>query len=158
MLRAIEKQPDLVESIQINHERISIFMTTQPMTLEQLQRESLQRGYDVQVYATAFQIVKQNVPHVHTVISLKPHFSLDQDHAHDYALLQGYYWVRGYHLDYGDDGKIAIRRGMLHPNFDQSVWVEKIFDYSWDADWDIGQLHEVLLQWVTEYEQTELQA
>jgi len=120
------------------------------MTFDQLRREAAQLGCIVEKNETFLHVAKKQPPHVFRDIPIR--FSLDQERASDYALLQAYYWIRGYHLTHGDHGKIILNRAMHHPNFGQAGWTEKVFDYHWDADWDLDTLHVVLLQWVTHME------
>ena len=123
------------------------------LTINQLCETAAQLGYNIRIHPTYLHVSKQGFPHVYKNASLDD-FSLDPEYAADYGVLVAYYWIRGYHLKYGDDGQIALHRAMHHPNFDQKVWVEGIFNY-FNANWDLSQLHTILLEWVNTTEESE---
>lgn len=123
------------------------------VTLETLKAEAERRGYKVAVDAEYITIEKKRFSHVKRSLSRFPEFSLDPELAEQYALLDAYYWVRGYSLDYGDDGAFELHRGMLHPRYNPQVRVAQTFDYHWDAGWDMEVLQQKLAAWVEEVEQ-----
>jgi ribosomal protein S12 methylthiotransferase accessory factor YcaO len=126
------------------------------ITFDEIRTEAERRGYSLTVDGerddTTLHVAKKQFPHVKRSFSEHPDFSLDPRRADEYALLQAYYWVRGYTLSSGDDGKVLLQRAMHHPAFQQNVRHEQIFDYFWDANGDLAQLHQVMLQWVNQAE------
>ncbi len=123
------------------------------VTLETLKAEAQQRGYKVEEDAEYIHIDKKGFSHVNTSFNRFPDFSLDPAVAEQYALLQAYYWVRGYALDYGDDGAFELHRVMRHPQYNPHIRVAQLFDYHWDAGWNMEVMQQKLAAWVDEVEQ-----
>ena len=80
-------------------------------------------------------------------------FALHPSVREDYALLQCWYWVRGYLLDHDTDGHVLLERASHHPLYSQSQRIGQQFDF-----WQYGHLyplHRAMVQWVTQMEQPE---
>ena len=121
------------------------------MTLTQLNDEAEIQGYTVeQVDATHVRVAKQHAPHVHLMTDLQEPFTLNRRYTEDFALLWAYYYVRGYYLNYGEDGVFEVVRGMHHSRYHRKKRIARNFDYHWDGEDSLGKLHRHMMQWVQE--------
>ncbi|MBA2677519.1 MAG: hypothetical protein H0U76_03875 [Ktedonobacteraceae bacterium] len=120
------------------------------LTLDDIRAEAERRGYVLKVSGTAISAAKKQFAHVNCSFTRKPDFSLSPRRAEEYALLQIYYWIRGYHLNYGDDGKVELHRGMHHPQYDQQARVAETWNY-FDFP-GLADLHQEMCQWVERVE------
>jgi hypothetical protein len=125
------------------------------ITLQDVQNEAERRGYRVTMTTTRIRAAKEQFTHVKRSFARIPDLSLAPQQAADYALLQVYYWIRGYLLDSGDDGKVVLHRGMHHPAYNQAIRVAETFDY---FDYrNLAWLHQAMQQWVEQVEQVTAQ-
>jgi Fe-S-cluster formation regulator IscX/YfhJ len=123
------------------------------ITWTEIQREAEQRGYLLQVEGETVHASKKQFPHVRQSFTEHPDFSPDPHRADEYSLLQAFYWIRGYNLTHGDDGKVALHRGMHHPQYNQRIRVAETWDYFWDGDGKLEVLQQKMLAWMETVDQ-----
>ncbi|SRR6266567_2148581 len=125
------------------------------ITWNEIQIEAERRGYLLKVEGkvddSTLYVAKMKAAHVNRRFREHPGFRLAPERDDEYSLLQAYYWIRGYYLDYGDDGKMTLHRGMHHPLYDQQIRVAETWDYIWDGG--LRGVHQKMLQWVAQVEQ-----
>lgn len=127
--------------------------TTKKITLTEVQTEAERRGFEIQVHQTNIRVVKKQYRHVNHTISLTTQFELAPRRTEDFAYLSAYYWMCGYDIDYGVDGKVQLHLSMRHPHFQPQVRVAETFDYT-----SFEQLTWDMAAWMVQIEQEEPRA
>ena len=118
------------------------------ITLETLQAEAEKRGYTATVNTkNVIHVQKKQFAHVNSDFGNGTDF-IERRQNHNYALLEAYYWLCGYDMEYGDDRRVGISRGMLHPDFKPNVRVAEVIEY-----YNMEQFQEELAAWVARVEQ-----
>lgn len=121
------------------------------ITWEEVTAIAAQLGFEVKRDGAEIKIWKKTHPHVIKSFDTTERFTLAPKRSVDFAILSAYYWIKGYTIDYGIDGKVELHLGMRHPQFQPQVWVAETWDYS--DHWSFGVLVQDMAEWVAEIEQ-----
>jgi hypothetical protein len=122
--------------------------TTKKITLAEVQAQAERRGFEVQVDRMNVRVVKKQYRHVNHAFSLTVPFELAPRRTEDFVYLRAYYWMGGYDIDYGVDGKVVIHLSMRHPHFQAQVRVAETFNYA-----SFDQLTWDMAAWMVQIEQ-----
>lgn len=127
-------------------------ITSGKITWEDVTATAARLGFEVERNGSEIKAWKKAYPHVNKTFDTTETFTLAPKRSEDFALLNLYYWIRGYTIDYGIDGKVELHLGMRHPQFQPQVWVAETWDYS--DHWRFGVLVRDMADWVAKIEGT----